>query len=81
MLNINDVIKVSKGIQDNIRAGEVGTVVHIFDVIPPVYEIEFSDDQGRTIETVPLKEEDMSLYWVATSALHQKTEGTSIESN
>ncbi len=57
MLNINDVIKVSKGIQDNIRAGEVGTVVHIFDVIPPVYEIEFSDDQGRTIETVPLKEE------------------------
>lgn len=56
MLNINDVIKVSKGIQDNIRAGEVGTVVHIFDVIPPVYEIEFSDDQGRTIETVPLKE-------------------------
>ncbi|KGF24918.1 MULTISPECIES: DUF4926 domain-containing protein [Oligella] len=62
MLNINDVIKVSKGIQDNIRAGEVGTVVHIFDVIPPVYEIEFSDDQGRTIETVPLKEEDMSLY-------------------
>ncbi len=66
MLNINDVIKVSKGIQDNIRAGEVGTVVHIFDVIPPVYEIEFSDDQGRTIETVPLKEEDMSLYWVAS---------------
>lgn len=67
MLNINDVIKVSKGIQDNIRAGEVGAVVHIFDVIPPVYEIEFSDDQGRTIETVPLKEEDMSLYWVAST--------------
>lgn len=67
MLNINDVIKVSKDIQDNIRAGDVGTVVHIFDVSPHVYEIEFSDDQGRTIETVPLKEEDVSLYWVAST--------------
>ena len=28
MLNINDVIKVSKDIQENIRAGDVGTVVH-----------------------------------------------------
>ena len=67
MLNINDVIKVSKDIQENIRAGDVGTVVHIFGVTPPVYEIEFSDYQGRTIGTVPLKEEDVSLYWVAST--------------
>ena len=67
MLNINDVIKVSKDIQENIRAGDVGTVVHIFDVTPPVYEIEFTDNEGRTTEMAFLKEEDMSLYWVAST--------------
>ncbi|MBF2718597.1 DUF4926 domain-containing protein [Psychrobacter sp. NG254] len=67
MLNINDVIRVSKDIQENIRAGDVGTVVHIFDVTPPVYEIEFTDNEGRTLATVPLKKEDMSLYWVAST--------------
>ena len=55
MLNINDVIKVSKNIQDKIRAGHLGTVVHIFDQNPPVYEIEFTDNEGRTLTTVPLK--------------------------
>lgn len=67
MLNINDVIKVSKNIQDNIRAGHLGTVVHIFDQNPPVYEIEFTDNEGHTLATVPLKKEDMSLYWVAST--------------
>ncbi|MBH0096591.1 DUF4926 domain-containing protein [Psychrobacter sp. NZS113] len=72
MLNINDVIKVSKDIQDNIRAGHLGTVVHIFDVTPPVYEIEFTDNEGRTLATVPLKKEDMSLYWVASTETYFK---------
>lgn len=67
MLNINDVIKVSKNIQDNIRAGHLGTVVHIFDQNPSVYEIEFTDNEGRTLAIVPLKKEDMSLYWVAST--------------
>ena len=70
MLNINDVIKVSKDIQEDISAGDVGTVVHIFDVTPPVYEIEFTDNEGRTLATVPLKKEDMSLYWVASTKKH-----------
>lgn len=43
MLNLNDMIKISKNIQDNIRAGDLGTVVHIFNVSPTVYEIEFTD--------------------------------------
>ncbi len=70
MLNINDVIKVVKDIQENIKAGDVGTVVHIFNVTPSVYLIEFIDDQGRTIETVPLKEEDVSLYWIASTGTY-----------
>lgn len=67
MLNINDVIKVSKNIQDNMRAGNLGTVVHVFDQNSPVYEVKFTDNEGRTLATVPLKKEDMSLYWVAST--------------
>ena len=70
MLSINDVIKVAKDIQENIKVGDLGTVVHIFNVIPSVYLIEFIDDQGRTIETVPLKEEDVSLYWIASTGTY-----------
>ncbi|WP_201537242.1 DUF4926 domain-containing protein [Psychrobacter immobilis] len=69
MLNINDVIKVRKN-QDYIKVGDVGTVgtvVHIFDEIPFVYLIEFIDSEGRTTEMASLKEEDMSLYWVAST--------------
>ncbi|WP_352309937.1 DUF4926 domain-containing protein [Psychrobacter sp. W2-37-MNA-CIBAN-0211] len=67
MLDINDVIKVKKKVQDNIEVGEVGTIVHIFDMTPPVYLIEFIDDEGRTTKMVSLKEEDISLYWIAST--------------
>lgn len=67
MLDINDVIKVSRDIQENIRAGNVGTVVDVFGVTPSVYLVEFIDDKGHTIEMIPLKEEDMNLYWVAST--------------
>lgn len=70
MLDINDVIKIKNNIQGNIKVGDIGTVVHIFDVAPPVYLIEFIDDQGCTIEMIPLKEEDMSLYWVASTGTY-----------
>ena len=69
MLNINDVIKVRKN-QDDIKVGDVGTVVHIFDEIPSVYLIEFIDSEGRTTEMASLKEEDMSLYWVASTEIY-----------
>lgn len=67
MLDINDVIKIKNNIRGDIKAGDIGTVVHIFGVTPPVYEIEFIDDQGRTLEMIPLKEEDMSLYWITST--------------
>lgn len=67
MLDINDVIKIKNNIRGDIKVGDIGTVVHIFDVTSSVYEIEFIDDQGRTLEMIPLKEEDMSLYWIAST--------------
>jgi len=67
MLNINDVVKVSRNIREDISAGHLGTVVHIFDQNPPVYLIEFIDNESHTIEIASSKGEDMSLYWVAST--------------
>lgn len=65
MFEINDVIKVSKNPQDGINIGDIGTVVYIFNKNPPVYEIEFIDDNGRTLLTVPFKAEEITLHWSA----------------
>lgn len=70
MLDINNVIKIKNNIQGDIKVGDIGTVVHIFDVTPFVYLIEFIDEKGRTREMIPLKEEDMSLYWVASTGTY-----------
>jgi hypothetical protein len=38
---------------EKLRRGEVGTVVEM--LAPEVYEVEFSDDEGRTYATLPLR--------------------------
>lgn len=68
------MVKVTKNIQNNIKVGDIGTVVHIFDVTPPIYEIEFIDNEGRTTEMASLKEEDMNLYWVASTETYVNEE-------
>ena len=40
-------------------AGQVGTVVEL--LAPDVFEVEFSDDQGRTYATAALKEKELIL--------------------
>ncbi|MBM2622953.1 DUF4926 domain-containing protein [Actinoplanes sp. LDG1-06] len=39
---------------EGLEAGAVGAVVHIFDRPRVAYEVEFTDDDGRTIAQVPL---------------------------
>lgn len=41
----------------NLVAGQVGTVVEILD--EGVFEIEFSDEQGKTYAMLPLKEDQL----------------------
>jgi hypothetical protein len=40
--------------EEGLSAGAVGTVVHIFDKPNLAYEVEFTDDGGKTIAQVPL---------------------------
>ena len=65
MFELYDVIKVSKDLEDDIKAGDIGTIVHIHDTNPPAYMIELTDDEGRTIATPSLQVEEMKLYWSA----------------
>jgi len=37
----------------SVRRGQVGTIVEL--LAPGVYEVEFSDDQGRTYASLPLR--------------------------
>ncbi len=40
-----------------LRRGQVGTVVEC--VAPGVYEVEFSDDEGRTYASLPLRADQL----------------------
>jgi hypothetical protein len=39
---------------DGLRAGDTGTVVHVFHTPYTAYEVEFADSDGRTIAMVTL---------------------------
>ena len=40
-----------------VRRGQVGTVVEVLE--PSVFEVEFSDDRGRTFALIPLRSEQL----------------------
>lgn len=56
-----EMLSVAALIQDlpakRLKRGQVGTIVE--ELAPGVYEIEFSDDQGRTYASVALRAEQL----------------------
>ena len=49
-----DVVALLEDVPDEkLRRGEVGTVVEL--LASDVYEVEFSDDEGRTYAMLPLR--------------------------
>ena len=64
-----EMLSVVALIQDlpakGLKRGQVGTIVQ--DLAPGVYEVDFSDDQGRTYASVALHAEQlMRLYHEST---------------
>lgn len=52
-IKLLDVVALSQDIPaQNLLRGQVGTVVELLD--PETYEVEFSDDQGKTYAMLPL---------------------------
>jgi hypothetical protein len=52
-----DVALIEDLPQQNLKRGQVGTIVEIH--APGVYEVEFSDDTGRTYAMVALRAEQL----------------------
>jgi hypothetical protein len=62
-----DVVALNHDLpEQKLVRGQVGTVVEI--PAPGVYEIEFSDDQGRTYAMAPLKAEQLIVLHTAPVA-------------
>ncbi|MEV1017066.1 DUF4926 domain-containing protein [Micromonospora sp. NPDC049801] len=56
MLELYDVVELREPIpEEELPAGSVGTVVHIFSGPPAAYEVEFADADGRTVAMVTLR--------------------------
>jgi hypothetical protein len=57
-LDLLSVVALLKDTADqSVRRGHVGTIVERLE--PGVYEVEFSDDQGRTYASLPLRADQL----------------------
>ena len=58
-----DTIIVSKDYPDyKIKKGDTGVIVMIYTKPNLAYEVEFSDEVGRTIVSFPIREEELVRY-------------------
>lgn len=58
MIKLLDVVALNEDLPErNLRRGQVGTVVE--ELAPNVFEVEFSDNEGRTYATLALKADQL----------------------
>jgi uncharacterized protein DUF4926 len=67
-IQVHDVIALLTDIPERgLRRGQVGTIVELLD--PGIYEVEFSDDEGRTYAELALRgDQFMILHYHAAAA-------------
>jgi hypothetical protein len=59
-IHLSDVVALMEDLpQRGLRRGQVGTVVEI--LAPGVFEVEFSDNRGRTYASLALRAEQLML--------------------
>ncbi|MFG2103458.1 DUF4926 domain-containing protein [Micromonospora echinaurantiaca] len=57
-MDLYDVVELTTDLpEERLAAGSVGTIVHVFERPELAYEVEFVDDDGRTIAAVALTPE------------------------
>jgi hypothetical protein len=60
IVELHNVVELTADLpEEGLTVGAIGTVVHIFHEPDLAYEVEFSDDEGRTVAMVPLKPEQL----------------------
>ncbi len=62
MPELYDVVRVRQDLPEmDLRAGDVGTVVMVFSEPVPAVEVEFVDEEGRTLATHALLPEQVEV--------------------
>lgn len=60
MIDLYDVVELAVDLPElGLVRGTVGTVVHVFHEPALAYEVEFTDDGGKTLAMVPLPAEQL----------------------
>lgn len=61
--NEYDVVALSTALPENgLKKGQIGTVLVVYQSALREYEVEFCDDDGRTLVLLTLKEEMLEEY-------------------
>ncbi|MBY8870476.1 DUF4926 domain-containing protein [Micromonospora sp. PLK6-60] len=61
-MDLYDVVELTEDLPDEeLQVGAVGTIVHVFQRPRLAYEVEFTDDGGRTVASVALTPEKIRL--------------------
>ncbi|WP_410813770.1 DUF4926 domain-containing protein [Micromonospora sp. 067-2] len=59
-MQLYDVVELKEALpEERLAAGAVGTIVHVFQTPRIAYEVEFADEDGRTICTAALTSEQI----------------------
>ena len=63
LFDLLDTIVLTKDVpEEGLKAGMKGAIVHIFNEPHLAYEVEFADDQGRTIAELALTPDQIEPY-------------------
>lgn len=55
-MDLYDVVELTTDIpEEQLTAGSIGTIVHIFSSPEHAFEVEFTDSDGRTLTTIAVK--------------------------
>jgi hypothetical protein len=61
-ISLFDVVALTERLPERgLRRGQVGTVVE--SLAPDVFEVEFSDNDGRTYATLALRSDQLMVLW------------------
>ena len=59
-MKLHTTVRLRKDLLEHgLRSGAVGAIVAVFDNPSQAYEVEFTDEQGRTIAELALREEQL----------------------
>lgn len=67
-MDLYDLVELKEALpEENLPAGAVGSIVHVFHQPELAYEIEFTDEEGRTLNSVALTPDRIRRVWTNRS--------------